>query len=232
MKSWLIILIILIFVGVVYAYNNPQILTSIKNNIQTITPAFTSIGDILKNPEKYENNSVIILGKYTYALLGSDEFLVDDQGYQIRIDCKESSRTFNLGEKYKATGIVTFNLICDCQERYVLNVTEDDWKQLLVKYPKASKQNASTYIPGYLIFPEPEEGWFSARGFFPGVFGKTDASTCNKRELFSEKESFEININETHRGRFSSEVIAETMCKSATTEKIYYFKCTEPMIKV
>jgi hypothetical protein len=198
-------------------------LTKIKSiGLRTIP-----IGDITTNFQKYENKTVTIIGLYSINLLG-EKFLVDEQNYNIKITCEEPNRVFNLGKKYKATGIVTFNLICDCQERYVLNITEDDWKQILAEFPNASKQNASTYNPNYLIFPEPEQGWFTISDYL----GKIDASTCNKRQLFSGKEYFEINVNETHRGRFYTEVIRETRCKPETIEKNYYFKCTEPMIKV
>ena len=95
MKAWLIITILLIFVGVIYVYNNPEILTNIKLQIRTETP----IEEINNNPATYENNSVKVSGKLfstipdMYIYESEDVFenpktiinhkIVDTQGYYL-----------------------------------------------------------------------------------------------------------------------------------------------------
>jgi len=73
----------------------------------------TNIGDIVKNPEKYENKTVTITGTTTGGFPIKMK-LIDDQGYLIELrSCEESGRSFEYGI-YKATGIIKFYQTCIC----------------------------------------------------------------------------------------------------------------------
>jgi len=48
MNGWLVFFIILVLVGVVYAYNNPNIFNSVKNSIPISNPSNIEISDYNK----------------------------------------------------------------------------------------------------------------------------------------------------------------------------------------
>lgn len=87
MKTWLIILIILLLAGVVYGYNNPNVFSSIKNKISVSNPlsSYTSIGDIIKNPDSYLNKDVKSKGIGYFDNMGS---------YGSNADVYDQSRTY------------------------------------------------------------------------------------------------------------------------------------------
>lgn len=224
MNNWYVIIIIIIALAGFFYYN-PQILTQLKSFGFGITP----IGDITNNFTKYENKTVTILGNYGTVLfpLSAGKFLVDEQNYNIRIECEESDRTFNMGEKYKATGIITFDSKCSCQERYVANVTNEEWEEFKLKNPTFSKENVSMWNVNYLFLPSPEEGWFTISTYL----GKIKISDCVKSLVFAENYSVRI-YNSTNYFDTKTEIIRQGRCEPNSIEKFYYFKCTKPMVKI
>jgi hypothetical protein len=103
MKAWMIVLIILLLAGVVYAYNNPNVFSSIKNKISVSNPlnSYTSIGDIIKNPDSYFNKDVKIkgIGYFYPRSYGSSTFETDiyDQSRTYVIHVVSPSEVYNGG---------------------------------------------------------------------------------------------------------------------------------------
>jgi len=228
MSNWYISLIILLIILGGVFYYNPQILSKITS----FTFGTTPIGDITTNFQNYENKNVTILGTYAINLMG-DRFLVDEQNYNIKILCEDSNRVFNLGETYKATGIVTFDAKCYCQQRYVLNITEEEWETLVNETRSEYgisiyKQNISTLNPDYMLLPSPEEGWSEPFYFL----GKDDVLGCTASSINWLDYPFQIILNDTHGLQSTTAIIKEERCEPDSFEKDYYFKCTEPMIKI
>jgi len=130
MKGWIIgILIILIFVGVVYAYNNPQLLTNIQK-IQIGTPS-DSIEEINNNFATYENKSVKVSGKLFGIIPEKDIYeslnaiyntsalfphpiatikyqLTDSQGYYLYLSATNRDLTDYIGKTLTIQGIIKF----------------------------------------------------------------------------------------------------------------------------
>jgi len=207
MKRWIILLIALVATGY-YLYTNP----TISSKITAFSGiGVTSIGDITTNSQKYENKAVTISG--TLSL--SEEYLADDQGYSIEIrNCKESGRTLYSWEKYKATGIITFEEKCSCENRrYVIF---NDTKFIRVN----SSWLAPTTKEEEIEFQE--KGW----GYHPDVLISKQSCLIESikimRDFFGYSNGEPVFLDE----------MEEYKCKSNSIEKEYYFKCTEPMVKV
>jgi len=105
MRNWSIVLIILIFAGIVYGYNNPSILSSISNKISIPTASYDSIEDIAKNCEKYNGRQVYVRGTLYYTM-GLDYQLHDDKGYWIWVDTP-SYRNLDQGKVYTLNGTLS-----------------------------------------------------------------------------------------------------------------------------
>lgn len=191
-----------------------------------------SVSEIIKNPEKYLNKEVTIVG---YTSFGN--FLVDDQGYSIKlVNCKERGRTILPG-KYKVTGVLHFIEICECEERRVLNVTEEEWMELQKLFPNIQKNQISQT---YLILPSPEEGWLPAWSLpTPEIveahYYPFKAITIKENCV---SEIIEKNYTTTVMWRFkpvveiTTELILERRCKPNTIERYFYFNCTKSMEKI
>lgn len=184
----------------------------------------TNIVDVQKNPEEFVNKDISVNGKYTLFLFSDGEYLIDEQGYKIKIDCKNSGRVFELENEYKVEGIFTSKEKCSCQYRYVLNVTEEDWKQIVSLYPQANKQNVSVISPIFLIplfMPTAEEGWDK------NSLQKIEKYECTKDSKFNVTEGiFDVKINQTHIAAFKTEVSKEERCEPNSIERDYYLKCS------
>ena len=221
-KIWLFVLILCsIILYVTYS----------KGYIRIPQIETTNLADILKNPENYLNKTITISGTYTMNL-GGDELLIDNQGYKIKIDCKEEGRIFILGNKYEATGTLKFFEKCYCQERYVMNITEEEWEEFVKEIKSTygisvSKENISSWNPNYLFLPSKEEGWLPVY-----TLDKVNKSDCTKSSFILRDYHFQIVLNRTHAIDTTTEIIKEGRCKPNSIERVYYFKCTEPMRKI
>jgi hypothetical protein len=73
----------------------------------------TSIGDIVKNPENYDNKSVNVQGTFLMT------YLEDNQGYQLQLEnCSEPQRDLMIGSTYKAKGIIKLREYGECDYKY------------------------------------------------------------------------------------------------------------------
>jgi len=220
------LIVILILAGIGYSFKT-QITGMFYSILGKAGVSTVSMGDILKNPQNYVNKEVTLSGIYDETIGGGDAFLTDEQGYEIKIiNCEESGRTLYFMEKYKATGIITYTEKCNCEWRDVVNITEGDLEQLRLIYPQLTKEDITPLNPNpnFLLFPSPEEGWN------PAV--KIDVSACLEKAVAFKNENFWTPINSTHRRLFYTDIIEEGRCQPNSTEKDYYFKCTEPMQKI
>lgn len=187
-------------------------------NIGSISNLLVNIEDVSKNPEKFAGKNISVSGKYGFNLMIED-FLIDKQGYNIKIECRNNGRVFESGNEYKATGLFTFNEICYCQTRFRLNITEDEWKEMMEKYPNAKKENVSIWNPNFLLLPSKEEGWHTNN------FYKVKGSECASSLFMKEFEFQLMKFNETHAINLKTEVIDEKRCKTDSIERDYYLKC-------
>ena len=96
-----IILVILLLIGGVFLYKNPQI-------FKTATSSHTlSIQTVTQNISAYYNKTITVSGKVVVRGLG--DTLVDSNGYWILLDnsCKGGNRDYNYDSQiYSATGTV------------------------------------------------------------------------------------------------------------------------------
>jgi hypothetical protein len=225
------IFIIIILVGLVYAYNS-GFFSQFTNMEEKTNLISTSIGDIVKNPETYYNTRLTINGVYDETL-GGDYLLIDEQGYKLKIKgCEEENRILSLGNSYKATGIISFLEKCFCQERFVMNITQEEWDNFIEEFWSKNgiliyKENVSLWNGNYLLLPSSEEGWYTL-----STWEKVEVSNCQKNEVFEKSYPYEIRVNETHILKSTTEVIKESRCEPNSIERVYYLKCTEPMIKI
>jgi len=198
----------------------------------------TSIGDIIKNFSAYENKSVVISGTYMETADGSKAYLMDAQNYEIEIACAEAGRPFNSGEHYQATGVVRLvSEKCDCQERWVVNITQDDWKEMIKETPALYGLTRKDVTLSYNLarfLPSPEEDWNTIN-----YFEKTDTSACV--DSVQGKTTVEFHLTaKTGLGlpppaeiTIISAVIAEKRCNpNAAIARDYALQCTEPMTKI
>ena len=97
-----------------------------------------SLQELLEHPGDFSNEDVIIKGKYAEAikfLPGPDGevlyiYLIDEQGYKIRIKCDEGNREFIIGEIYYSTGRITTDETCVCQSKNLFGDWTDFYTQL------------------------------------------------------------------------------------------------------
>jgi hypothetical protein len=211
----------------------------------------TNIGDIVKNPEIYENKTVEVVGTLGFGgAYGITDYVIkysDEQGYHYELNLnsyKEEHRVIStLGEKYKIKGILRSLDTCICQNRYVANITEEEWEKMASNASISIdyKKNVKTFSGAPSLFlPTTEEGWCDG-GY--SLFGsciesaqsKTKVLEC-KDSVFSTSEIYTklyVNINSTNSLQFHVDaIINEKRCKPNSTEKFYYLEGTEPMIKI
>jgi hypothetical protein len=232
MKGW-IILLILVVAGY-YLYTNP----SIVGKITAFTGAFTgtsetSIADILKNPENYLNKTVAISGLFKMDSFGN-MFLSDDQGYILKLDCKEQGRVFQLTneiQRYKVTGNLKFTESCGeyipkCQDREYYNITKAEFDELGL----TDCTDISVWIQPNIIaisenqtIPSQEEGWTDS----PYSYCGTNISIVSSIPAY-----IGCYVNSTGTYSVLNLKITETRCNPNSVIKNYYFKCTEPMVKI
>jgi len=189
-----------------------------QENPSGITP----LSDILLNYENYENRDVTILGTYSTNLLGED-FLIDTQGYRIKLNCEEKDRIFILGERYRAVGRVGFDEICECQSRIYINLTQEEVNELI-------ELNITNYYGNPInmtvnIKPLPNEGWYTF------TYGKIEKDGCVGLTYENKEIIGYVQINQTTRQAVSSFRIFEYRCDPVLIERSFYLQCTESMIK-
>jgi hypothetical protein len=224
-------------------------------SVEISTPEKVSIGEIVKNPNKYLGKMVEIKGAIDpnyYVLHDQSIFtLTDDQGYIIHLDyntCHESERTYQPGH-YEAKG--TIYETCICQSRHIINITKEEWDKIRSHYTFLPENDIfidsygtlgslNDQPPGgeigqpYLILPSPENGWYS--GTFSWDIKEVNISECNKTFLYAK--NYTIKANEYYSDyyyhsisiQFNSGIIEERRCKPNSIK--VYLQCMEPMIKV
>jgi hypothetical protein len=216
-------------------------------SVEISTPEKVSIGEIVKNPNKYLGKMVEITGtidpNYYLFQYQSIFTLTDDQGYLIHLDyntCYESERTYQPGN-YEAKGIIYET--CMCQDRHVTNITKEEWDKIRSQYPflpendtfidsyntlgSLNDQPPIVYKP-YLILPLPEDGWSSGT--------ERNISEC---KTFLYAKNYTVKSDKYYSNyfynfsvfvKFNSDIIEERKCKPNSIK--VYLQCTEPMIKV
>jgi len=204
----------------------------------------TNIGDIQKNPEKYENKTISIVGG-TPAAFPMLMRLIDDQGYFLDLaKCGEGRRTLDYG-RYKATGIINYSVTCNCQYRFVANLTKEDLEYLQEKYNVSQiyKDNVTCGLMGNCLLAfaiSPEEGWQNSGGIMEE---RIDPLNC--KSYLSGTENYKIFFNRDIVNSSSgiiikpasgiegfTEQIMERRCEPNSTQKNYYLECTESMVKI
>jgi len=229
MKKWLIVFLVLAAVIAAIAYVNPAAINSISSSFVP-----TSIGDVLKSPENFVNRNITIAGTYEMTL-GGDKFLVDSQDYQMKIDCDEAGRSFELGSQYRARGVVTYSLKCggQCQERWYYNLTKEEYRNLNLTNCYYNSDSPLLQHP-YLVaiqenqtIPSDEESWQSYWIAVPSYcpVNKTVMTWVGPQQI-----GCFTNATATY---IISEIrVAEERCDPNDVAKVYYFKCTSPMEKI
>ena len=111
-KKLFIILLIVVAISLIFAYDIGNIKTSIKQGIDNLTVStkrnYTAIKDIAQNKDDYVDKDVKIKGKLTYRMGG--DTLDDKDGYFIFLDeisCEERNRDYDYGSRYTAEGKLT-----------------------------------------------------------------------------------------------------------------------------
>ncbi|MFZ3077963.1 MAG: hypothetical protein WA139_05885 [Candidatus Aenigmatarchaeota archaeon] len=193
----------------------------IKNVVST-SNLLVNIEDVLNSPESFMGKNITINGKYGFF---TNEAIVDNQGYKINVACGQDGRIFKYGSEYKAKGTLMSFDTCECQTRFVYNITEDEWKEFLSIFPKAVKPNKSF---GYLFLPSPDEGWNeNTLGFSPG---RMEVSQCLNPHVVTKYVGYPtIIINETNKIEPKMDINNERRCDKNSIKKEYYFKCLEPL---
>ncbi len=175
------------------------------------------IVDVQKNPEEFVNKDISVNGKYTLFLFSDGEYLVDEQGYKIKIDCKNSGRVFELGNEYRVSETFTYIDKCVCQRRYIMNLTEEYINSI---YPQVSERNILFWNSPYLITPSNEEGWNEIP-----FSGKIKTSDCINTSVFIKNYTAIIPIDMYNATGIETNVIKEQRCQQNSIERDYYLKC-------
>jgi len=206
-------------------------------NIGSVSNSLVNIESVSKNPEEFAGKNITISGKYAKNFATFEEFLIDEQGYKVRIECGNTGRVFQLGEEYRTSGILLFNEICGCQNRYVYNITEDDWKEITSKHPEIDKKNLKPDGSGrdYILLPSSEEGWEYIR---IGISNEMESYKCNSSSGFSTNSTIQFYINSTHNECIfrtfgtpcsyiegKTAVIEEKRCNPNSIRNDYYLQC-------
>jgi hypothetical protein len=189
------------------------------------------IKEIVKNPENYINKTVVVVGKSDFLVTS----LSDEQGYIIYLDegtCHEQQRILFTGT-YKAKGIIYGT--CGCEYRYVLNITKEEWKEIISKYPEL--QNHTISDEYHLLLPSPDEGWEPSIIPPPEV----EISECKKTEVYQENYTYIIWRPSPKSTpfytywesipAFTTQILKEQRCRGNSITKVY-LKCIEPLEKI
>jgi len=102
--KWIIIGLILFF-GLVYVYNNPEIFKKITGMLSSIGTKYDSIEAIANNCNAYVGKQVTIRGTI-YGII--DNTIKDDEGYWIWV-ATPPHRVLNYGETYTLTGTIKYD---------------------------------------------------------------------------------------------------------------------------
>jgi len=202
----------------------------------------TNIGDLTKNFDAYVNKNITISGTYGMNYLAGYNILIDDQGYQIRIDCEEGNRNIYEGSKYKAEGIVTFSDTCgECQYREYYNITKDEFYEM--NFTQVTEDNyIGTPYNGISVdktIPTgPDEGWKIGGTCQPSQsIESSQTEVTDYYGYISNSTGTFVSANywaqtKEPTSQISTLYITETRCNPNSISRNYYFKCTEPMVKI
>jgi len=246
--DWGWVIVVVIIIGLV-VYADPHLWDKVTGKVTSVITEFNIWGyvdfsDLINNTENYVGKEFKIKGKYEEAVSLSlfsagdiNYYLLDNKGYKIKInDCIEGGREYFYEENYLATGTIDSYEICECQQRFVVNITEEIWQEFLSIYPQVTKDDVSVGNSNYLFLPSPEEGWHDLFD----IDSSRIVLDCIEPSVFLKRHDFKVYIDEIINERtknlqyatLSTEIIKEVRCEPGSEEKIYYFKCLEPMKKL